>query len=114
MMVLGFKPTEAKVRTSKPGDRDKRLVDGSGLYLPNRQGGGKVMAIRRKQRCLAPQRRVQTYLSCNTQPISQGIFRIFIQRPTLERQTKTATEAVTAGDGMTDKNTVPAPPQQAP
>ena len=43
------KLTAAKVRTSKPGDRDQWLGDGSGLYLRIRQGGGKVWVIRRKQ-----------------------------------------------------------------
>ena len=39
------KLTAAKVRTSKPGDHDQWLGDGSGLYLRIRQGGGKVWVI---------------------------------------------------------------------
>ena len=43
------KLTEAKVRTSKPENKDRWLNDGSGLYLRIRKGGGKVWVIRRKQ-----------------------------------------------------------------
>ncbi|MEN8108327.1 MAG: integrase arm-type DNA-binding domain-containing protein [Pseudomonadota bacterium] len=43
------KLTEATVRTSKPGNTDRWLGDGSGLYLRVRIGGSKVWVIRRKQ-----------------------------------------------------------------
>ncbi len=41
--------TEAKVRTTRPTDRDQWLNDGDGLYLCIRKGGGKGGIIRRKQ-----------------------------------------------------------------
>jgi len=43
------KLTEATVRTAKPGNADRWLNDGQGLYLRVRRGGSKVWVIRRKQ-----------------------------------------------------------------
>lgn len=48
-MQTSSKLTDAAIRAAKPGDRDRWLNDGAGLYLRVRKGGSKVFVLRTKR-----------------------------------------------------------------
>lgn len=48
-MQTSSKLTDAAIRAAKPGDRDRWLNDGAGLYLRVRSGGAKVFVLRTKR-----------------------------------------------------------------
>lgn len=48
-MQTSSKLTDARIRAAKPGDRDRWLNDGNGLYLRVRKGGAKVFVLRTKR-----------------------------------------------------------------